>query len=114
METRHNDMMSFVSFKWAVFLVEKEYNQVLIFGNGGNNTEPRSCSWPGAASVPIIHSFNKYLLSIYCVPRTVLGIEEAVVRPSWSLLQRDVQFKGSYGNLMGDSLELPLREILPQ
>lgn len=81
MEARHNDVMRFVSCKWAIFLVEKEYNQVLIFGNGGNNTEPRSCSWPGAASVPVIHSFNKYLLSIYYVPGTVLGIEEAVVRP---------------------------------
>ena len=87
METRHNDVMSLVSFKWAIFLVEKEYNQILIFGIGGNNTEPRSFSWPGAASVPVIHSFNKYLLSIYYLPGTVTGIEEAVVRQSWSLLQ---------------------------
>lgn len=87
METRHNDVMSFVSFKWAVFLVEKEYNQILIFGIGENNTEPRRFSWPGAASVPVIHSSNKYLLSIYYLPGTVPGIEEAVVRQSWSLLQ---------------------------
>lgn len=38
------------------------------------------CGWHGIASVPVTHLVNKYLLIVCCVPGTVLGTGEAVVR----------------------------------